>query len=466
MKDNYFNYIVFFAFENLIKCENRYEVSIENLLNYRKEIVKRVKKNIDFLTKHRTREVRENLENFISVNESMNREDEEKILNDFINKNGSLFGKNDKNVFLKKKLPYEDVAEIRFRAQEETLRNTILAIFKEAITFESLEALECTSLLEETKKIIDVEKQIEEAYMGDDDDTNFQIINIGNFFVRGKLLSIVKRGYNIIDTHYSNLLEMSSRNNNHDWITDVILSNRIREESTMFLDNIYIDEEFSNLFQKAIFDNEPLTFKALINYFDDIWDYIYKDDIEANEKVESILYDLFGDDDEMDNDEYDDIDDTHVERAKFFFYLTYINKLDELLSNGCEDLSETRNRLLYALNYYDSGLKNKKHLKSVFKNLNDEDYNIIEFQDIYVMARIMLIDILDYGNYDKLLKKVLFISTYYKLTHDNRVRRILKAYQDPTLGIDLTNAIVNDNFNVITSIEKNRSNGKQKKKGE
>ena len=446
MKGNYFYYIVFFAFENLVKCENRYELDIDNLFEYRREIVKRVKENLDFLTRHRSEAVRKKLERFISVNESMSLEYEKRLLEFFVENNNGLFGKDDQKIFLKKKIPYEDVAEVRFRAQEQTLRDTILAIFREAISFEALEVLGCTSLLEEMRKIVNIEKQVEEAYMGEDNNTNLQIINIGNFFVKGKLLGIVNRGYN------------------HDWITDIILSDRIREDSTLFLDNMYIDDEFSNLYQKAIFDKEPLVFKSLTNYFDDIWDYLYKDDKDANEKVESILYTVFGEDDDF--DEYQETDDMKVEKARFFFYLSYIDKLDELIDNGCEELSETRNRLLYALNYYDGGIKNKKYSKKILSELSNEDFNTIDFQDIYVMARIMLLDILDYANYDNLLKKVVFISTYYKLTHDNRISRILKAYQDPSLGIDFTNAIINNDFHVIMVIEKNQTKKKAKDKGE
>lgn len=454
MSNSYYYNILFFAFENLVKCEGKYELDLDKFSDFRKVVVSRVKENYDSLTMKRSDTVKEKLKKFIIENEKMSKEDEARLLDLFLTKYKALFERKNNTIYLKKKVPYEDIAEVRYLEQRVDERDVLLSIYRESISFDAYEALGTTSILNDIKKIIEVEKNVEEAFYGDINNETKNIINIGSMFVKGKLISIIKRGYNIIDEYYSNLVSLASRANNHDWITDKILSDKIRSDDVLFLDNIYIDDEFSNLFQKAIFDDEVLVYKSLINYFDDIWDYINKDDEAASERVENILYDIFGDEDLDCDCDLEDVDDKVVDNANKLFYLKYISILNKLIDMGFNELIDTKNRLLYAMNYYDSNYMDNKYLSNSITKLNNNDYEMIHFHSFYVMSRLMLIDILDNNNYDSLIKKVIFISTYYQLTNDIRIFKILNSYHNSSLGSDLSNIILNKNYNELFKLSK------------
>lgn len=454
MSNCYYYNILFFAFENLVKCEGKYELDLDKFSDFRKVVVGKVKDNYESLTMKKSDIVKEKLKKFIIENEKMTKNDEVRLLNLFLDKFKEIFARKDNTIYLKKKIPYEDIAEARFLEQRADERDVLLSIYRQSISFDAYEALGTTSILNDIKKIIEVEKNVEEAYYGDINDEAKSIINIGSMFVKGKLIGIVKKGYNIIDEYYSNLNSLASRANNHEWITDKVLSDKIRNDDVLFLDNIYIDDEFSNLFQKAIFDDEVLAYKSLINYFDDIWDYIGKDDEEVLERVENILYDIFGDKD-LDGDyELEDVDDKMVDNANKLFYLKYITILNELIGNGFNELSDTKNRLLYAMNYYGTDYVDNSYLLKSLRELNNNDYEMIHFHDFYVMSRLMLIDILDNNNLDSIIKKIIFISTYYELSKDIRIVKVLENYHNSSLGIDVANIILNQNYNELFKVSK------------
>ena len=71
MDNDYYNYIYYFAFENLIKCEGKYEISLDDIEKFRCEIVKKIKNKINHYSNHRPDEVREKLEDFVVFHECL-----------------------------------------------------------------------------------------------------------------------------------------------------------------------------------------------------------------------------------------------------------------------------------------------------------------------------------------------------------------------------------------------------------
>ena len=83
MNKGYFYNIIFLAFENLIKCDNKYEVDIDTLSDYRKVITKRIKDNLDYWSKRKSDTVKNLLLDFIKINETMTKEKEKNALSIF-----------------------------------------------------------------------------------------------------------------------------------------------------------------------------------------------------------------------------------------------------------------------------------------------------------------------------------------------------------------------------------------------
>ena len=76
MEENLLDYILFFAIENNIKCNNNYCFDLTVLHNYRKEIVELIKNDLDKALKNRSKEVKDRLNDFIRSNLSLTKEEE------------------------------------------------------------------------------------------------------------------------------------------------------------------------------------------------------------------------------------------------------------------------------------------------------------------------------------------------------------------------------------------------------
>ena len=137
MSNSYYYNILFFAFENLVKCEGKYELDLDKFSDFRKVVVSRVKENYDSLTMKRSDTVKEKLKKFIIENEKMSKEDEERLLDLFLTKYKALFERKDNTIYLKKKLPYEDIAEVRYLEQRADERDVLLSIYRESISFDA-----------------------------------------------------------------------------------------------------------------------------------------------------------------------------------------------------------------------------------------------------------------------------------------------------------------------------------------
>ena len=80
--------------------------------------------------------------------------DEEEYLDIFLDKYEKMFGKKDNTIYLKERVPYEDIAEKRYMVEDPIERNVISSLFTEASSFESLMALGTTSIFDDVMKII------------------------------------------------------------------------------------------------------------------------------------------------------------------------------------------------------------------------------------------------------------------------------------------------------------------------
>ena len=74
-------------------------------------------------------------------------------------------------------------------------------------------------------------------------------------------------------------------------------------------------------------------------------------------------------------------------------------------------------------------------------------YNEKDFYDYYVISRLFLVDILEgFIDDDKTLRKMIFVSTYYDLTKDKRIEKIINKYKNTEIGEKIYDTIFSHNY--------------------
>lgn len=335
--------------------------------------------------------------------------------------------------------------------------------------------IECLDILGAKKvkmlvyEIIRGEKKIEEAYqsltLGDIEKlskfVDFRLAVIGN------LKEDKMRCYH---RTISNAKLLDSEVSEEDF---ELLGKHLMECDPFYDLNRYIDYRLDNEFQRAIFDMGSLSYDRLLRSMDAMWAY-KKPDLSAEiepidpeaavalideEMMKAETYeDEFDDEDDYSDDEdYDDADD--IDRVDVFlydkkiymtFYLNYIRHIDWYQTSTRYDpiLERSRRGLLYLLDGYGNNLYQEDNFKKALLDTSMEEIDYQEdFSDFYVMSRLFLVDILE-GFLDdaKSLRKLLFVSTYYDLTKDKRIEKIMHKYQKTEIGEDVSKAILNHNY--------------------
>lgn len=449
MEENLLDYILFFAIENNIKCNNNYCFDLTTLHNYRKEIVELIKNDLDKVLKNKPKEVKDRLNDFIKSNLSLTKEEELNQLKNIQSQKSDYFIIYKNKIYINNNMPYEDFVEKRYAIEDQVERDTISIVFKYACKFEAYKKLGTTNIMNDVKKIIDIEKTIEETYNNPEIDTQ-NIINIGKYYVGSKLFLLTKQPFHVFNEYYETLNEYARRDNYNSRITDIVLSEETRANDKLFLANAYIDDELSSIFQKSIFDEDRLCYCSLLNIYDYLWEYMYKDEMDYIENDEYL--DELNNEDMLEEGEYDS---TEYDRKviNLWFYMNYINQIEEYQKmTNSNELEPIKNRLLYALSSIDSYLLDNKHYKKIYDKYSKINFSKDDYIEIPVMTKILLNDLLR-GNVDDLiLKKVIFISNYYNLTRDKSILHIFnKAKKKNNIYFNsLYDAIINNNYSNFT----------------
>lgn len=442
MNNNFFDYIVYFAFENSIKCNDRYTNSLRKIHDYRVKITDLIKDNMDSIIKYQSEAVISILEDFVISNEEMSEDDEKELFEQFI-KNNPKFNISGDYIILNSDVLYEDVAEVRYAIQSDSIRSAISLIFKYACDFDAYKALGCTKILDDVKKIVNVESCIENNLNVTDDMSKF-IIDVGNYYVKGRLIGIANMPFHKINEYYTCISKLSGMDNIDEKLTSLLLLPETMN-SELLLKHPYIDDELCNIFQQSIFSDCKLCYASLLDYFDTVWDYVYKDD--AEDGINSAIEDYVPDIDE--NDEYFvKTNDNDLDDVSLYFYLSFIDILDNhYVDNG----DNIKKRLLYALYHLDHRFNNNRYLfdKIECLDIDCESYEIEDYSDFYIMSSLFMKDILD-GNIDKLtIRKILFISNYYNLTMDDRILDMIDQNND--FGRVIYNYLIKCDYDELVS---------------
>lgn len=192
-----------------------------------------------------------------------------------------------------------------------------------------------------------------------------------------------------------------------------------------FMDNLNpIQQNLEDAYQYAIFGRKPIFDLNFHNHFDAL--YIQNVfDTDRNSEV-------------SDDDEYltgVEVDSKfacfnfNINDEEFAFYIIYVKKLNDLIDAGRTEYVISRNRLLYLLDDIKYCLFIPENFDVQYEKATmydgDED-SFIFFSD---EAKYFIQDVFE-GNAGKTMEKLLFTSTYYQLTQDEDVVKILGEYRE------------------------------------
>jgi len=469
---NYFDFIMYLAFEVILGYENKRSLSIENLHNYRKEIIQKDIEYYESFEGFDDEEFEEKLKAFRKLNLDMTFEEEVRNFEKFITDNSDYFYYKNGIITLKDGITLDELENRKFELESYCDRDDML-ICGAFISF--FDCIECLDILKSGNKIkqfvyrlINDEKKIELFYqnysgidMPDEIKRLISTINLRLSLI-GNLPEDKMRNYTRVLKH----IKDPEKNGEDFWL----LSEQLIRTNKFYELNSYIDSRLDNKYQRAVFDSGTLVYDRLSQSIDAMWTYLNPNEImevepvDPDAMVESIeekieeqkeYVDEFDDteeDKELDNDtfeeveEYDKIEDyLHDKNVNMLFYLNYIQKINDYQKRfgTKEELEKSKKRLLYILDSYGDNLYNEENFNTTLANISIKDIDLKEdFNDYYVISRLFLVDISEGFIFDdKTLRKMLFVSTYYDLTKDKRIEKIINKYKNTEIGEKIYDAI-------------------------
>ena len=490
--DNYFDFIMYLAFEVALRYENRRALTIEQLDDYRLRLCDKCAK-VHFV-EYGDKKFEKRLKKFFEINVTMSEIEKNNNLLMFLNVNNDMFCYKDGIVILKDNVSLEGLEDVKqlFSSLHDECDK---AIFGELLwlfdSIECLEALGVTKMKQFVYEIIRDEKRVELAYQNRCFGENVRRLAKAIDF----RLSIIGNLSEERITYYNRILD-----NMQDFEIGMgdfwIISDYMFENDEFYqLVRDDMDDFLSNKFQKAIFDDETLVYDKLESIMSFMWMHRESDEmsrfellekekmecednLENDEEIEDYDYEEYFDDEFEDDEEivFDDYEDNKTQLEIYleekqidtFFYLNYIQKINkyQIRFGMNEELEIVKRRLLYLLDNIDDELYNEEKFNKVLNKCVIEGFDYKhEMERYYIASRLFLIDILEKWVDDEMnLRKILFVSTYYDLTNDIRINRIISKYQNTEMGSKVFNAIYNHEFNQITKSSTSISDKLIKKK--
>ena len=479
--EKYFDFIMFLAFEVSLNYENKRSLTIRELHNYRLKLCEII---ANFYSDRIIEDSKfsKYLKNFIIINKNMKNKEERKYLKKFLENNDNLFSFDRNIITLNEEITYKKIHLLKFEliSIDDTYGKLICGdLLSFSDDLECLNLLNISTITNDIKKLIEVEKNIEKEYQNYNDMDAKNKIRIGMCFIINKFLQISKMSrekslcYDKIIDNY-NILE------NNEIISEEIQSNEF------YLGNLAIDFELENKFQRAIFGNDSLALDQLKEYNDALWTYKKideNDDEIVNDEETEYDDELIIDDEEEYEEDYEDIEEVYEDESdnsknlflvkgyqeiikiNLIFYLNYIKIVDNYQNKfGLkDDLEKCKARLLFLLDAYGYNLYEQQNLETLIANISIKGIDLKnDFNDFCVMSKLFLIDILkEYVDDELNLRKILFVANYYSLTKDKTIAELINSYKNSTNYLKVCKAIFSGYYN---EFEKPLNKNKLKKK--
>lgn len=468
---------MYLAFRVILSYENKRSLTIEQLHNYRLKLCEKHFEYFSQYTEYDDKNFEKKLHYFHLVNMNMTREEEEQNFINFINDNDKFFSYKDGVIYLKDEIVLSVLEDENLKLPHYNDKDDYIICGYLISGFDCVDCLDIlgvTKIKEFVSKLVEDEKRIENAYLIYSNDELEQNINkiLESIYFRINILANLKEAK--LRNYHRTILSL--RDYEIDFKKIWLLSDYLMEHDEYY--NLYfksIDFIQKDVYQRAIFDKGTLAYDILNNMMEAIWTYRNPDetleielvDPEATSKlmeereneIKSFKDEFEEDKDEIKYDEYEgemNKIDIFLEekRIAMTFYLNYINNINKYLKIHGQnaDLESTKSRLLYFLDSYGDNLYKEENYQKTLYELLMNKIDSEEFDDQYTLSRLFLIDILEEWIDDELtLKKILFVSTYYDLTKDKRIKKIINKYKNTELGKKVYDVILNSNYQNLMS---------------
>ena len=476
---HYYDFIVFLAFRALLNYEDKRSLSFEDIHKYRKKILEKHITYHSQFSEYDDEDFERHLHEFHDLNNNMALYEERDLFVKFIQEYSDMFYFSNGKLCLNEDITIEKFEDKSFSIDCYNDRDDKL-ICGELLGFhdcpECLDIIGANSIKKTATAIVNDEKKIEKAYkefIGTGLETNIQkLLNISNY----KLALIGNLPDKKMQCYHRLFLSLSTIDNDLDESNIDLYSEDLMENDEFYK----LNEQYNDLlakygYIKAIFGKGTLSYDKISNIMDTFWTYKDPDDeiefepVDAEANAEYMAererqfeeFDDEFDDEDEEEDDYDEDEDynqvdhyLHRKNNNYAFYLNLIKNIDKYIEvhGNNEDLNNSKNRLLYLLDSYGDNLFIKERFNNSYNNISMDDINYKDdLYDFYTLSRLFLVDILEGWIDDELtIKKLLFVSTYYNLTKDIRIEKIIEKYRTTELGEKISKIILNGDYSLLT----------------
>ncbi len=507
--ENYFDFIIFLAFERYYDYEDKRSLTFEELHNYRLALIQ---EHIDYHSRFKEYDDEyfpELLKEFHNYGLNISLEEERKNFENFLINYDEYFTYDNERIYIKEDVDMESFGDVKFDLPfYENPYNQLIC--GELIGFSKhlkpMDALHATKIKNEVLKLIEVEKILEKYYYEYKIIKNSPNIETISKFIVNTLTKIGNSSYAKIRCYDTIIRCLGLLNDDDDYD---LLSEDIIKDKFCELHEKKLEYLLENSFYDAIFGTKSIACDKLLMDIQGLFEYkkfakaknsnddeelseedygsclaepIFPDEfLEEREEIEEKMAAYHDDfEDEVEDDDKEDEDDEEeeiseieevIELFKFYldnqnitraFYLRYIILAHYLINKygNNEELENVKSRLLFLLDNYGESLTEEKNFLKVLESVPLDKFTKDDFEDFYMVARVFLIEILKgYAEVD-ILKKLMYISTYYLLTKDIVIDRIITKYQNTEIGKKVKKVIYNNDYSDF--IEKDKKLIKEK----
>lgn len=420
-----FNYINLLAFITLLKYENKRGIKINTLQKYHQILLDEVIKDY-------------NNKNVIYYQDVDNWKgkidffvDEKNDLNNFLNEFSHLFYIDGDTIYLRDEICYEELIQQEIIIREkQCISNRFSSASNSSRLFDLLNINKIKSIIE---MYIKIEQEIEKIYSqlnhSDDNEIKQKLTRL--LFMRAIFLNNICQNTDyIIDAFRLESSRIYESDSSYEYSKNPINLELWKQSNYYNEDDIWdINDRIYDIFQYAIFGTTSLVSRKTNEMLQNL--YFYGD---KNNNQPELSEDYFSEDftfeEKFDDDNtYYIVDNEEVDLA---FYLTYLHKLNDYIKEYDEspDLIDTKNRLLYALDMPKLCLFKQENFMQELEKAQEFELEAEDFDFVEDEVRFMADEVFMNETDENTIKKLLFISTYYELTKDQKIVKILNKHSD------------------------------------
>lgn len=459
-----FNYIIYLALETMLEYENKLEISIDDLKEYRRYILKKLSElyqNEDKkLFHHPTTKILKGQLLFEEI-------DEDYELAMFVKENSHICYLENNTLKI-----YESITKDDIEVELENCEYDAIMIRGATISIKdnphSLEILKVTKIKNILENFLELEQSLLDNYLklslNQNQEPIIKEINFQSYIIQiflNKLASLETDELR----KYARLLnklkiEREGRYDYYDKLRQDIYKTTIFSDTSISSSkpnnyilnilNIKEAKEETELECSPIEEYNLDEFDAQLDEFDN-----QEDEIILNEN-----YDDEEDDEESFEDEnylYEELKLLEEEyQTNLYFHLKYLEKIDKYLATTKDEILEkTKYRILYLLDNYNYKLYDQTNFLNLLSDCEKEiTINKNQMKEFLIPPKFLIKQIFEEEQDELTLRKLLYLSTYYELTKDEKIKENIIKYK--------SNINYQTYYEIIFSDENNLSNEKGK----